>query len=511
MASNVLNLQASKMQKPFVGTVCSNCEIGYFLVPDNGQEWHLECSHCEAVLLCYVPMPHQEEFHKDPAKFKMYAGGYGSAKTSTCCAEFIRHVYETPNGTGLIGAATLPQLEQTAMNQFFEMFPEKHIRHYNKQKGYVDCINSFRVIFRPLDDEGKARSLNLSFFWIEEASEVDYDYFVQLQSRLRSHATNRHGGILSTNPDMGWVKDEFLMKSSKIIGGDVTYVQDESEINFNFSTHIARTDQNTYLPPTYYEDTAAGKPEWWINRFLKGSFENREGLVYPQLQDASIWIEPFEIPPYWERYMGYDFGLNHPTASLWGAVDPMEGILYLYDEHYESGKSVQYHSKIIHKKMDQIPAGRLMPPVADPAGQNKQLDGSGSMFDHYAEYGIYFNPAKNKIEDGILKAYTFLDLGKVRIFNTLKNFRKEAAGYKYPERSLSDNRRKDDEKPIKKDDHLMDCFRYIVQELPDDPEALMNKSYGLVMQNQYRESTLPHALRDDDTYSNSVDNWLNYY
>ena len=57
----------------------------------------------------------------------------------------------------------------------------------------------------------------------------------------------------------------------------------------------------------------------------------------------------------------------------------------------------------------------------------------------------------------------------------------------------------------------MDCFRYIVQELPDDPEALMNKSYGLVMQNQYRESTLPHALKDDDTYSSGVDDWLNYY
>jgi phage terminase large subunit len=49
----------------------------------------------------------------------------------------------------------------------------------------------------------KARSLNLTYWWIEEASEVGYDYFVQLQTRLRNHATEHHRGILSTNPDLG--------------------------------------------------------------------------------------------------------------------------------------------------------------------------------------------------------------------------------------------------------------------------------------------------------------------
>src|SRR5699024_2389362 len=145
-------------------------------------------------------------------------------------AEFIDHIYNTPNGTGLIGAATLPQLEQTAMKQFFEMFPEEHIADYSKQKNYVDCVNGFRVIFRPLDDEGKARSLNLTAFWVEEASEVGYEYFVQLQTRLRNHATDHHIGLLSTNPDMNWIKTEFLLKSKKIVGGDVEYSPVEEEI-----------------------------------------------------------------------------------------------------------------------------------------------------------------------------------------------------------------------------------------------------------------------------------------
>jgi hypothetical protein len=86
---------------------------------------------------------------------------------------------------------------------------------YSIQKNYIDLINGHRILFRPLDSEGKARSLNLCFIWIEEASEVGFDYVVQLQTRMRNHATNRHQMILSSNPDLGYVRTELLLKLMK--------------------------------------------------------------------------------------------------------------------------------------------------------------------------------------------------------------------------------------------------------------------------------------------------------
>ncbi len=145
---------ASKMQEKHLGKKCTSCGIGKFEEPANGQEWHLECDFCRAIYLVYEPMPHQLDFHKDEHKFKMFAGGYGSAKTTTGAAETIKHVLQTPNGMTLIGAATLPQLEQTAQLEFFRMFPEQLITHYNKQKNYIDTFNGHRVMFRPLDDPG---------------------------------------------------------------------------------------------------------------------------------------------------------------------------------------------------------------------------------------------------------------------------------------------------------------------------------------------------------------------
>ena len=308
---------ASDMQKRFLKDKCESCLAGSYELPENGQEWHLVCDSCRAIKFCYVPMPHQYNFHRDSHKYKMFAGGFGSGKTITGCAETIRHVMQTPRGRTLIGAATLPQLEQTAQKEFFEMFPKELIVYHNKQKNYIITENGHTVLFRPLDDEGKARSLNLSMFWIEEASEVKESYFRQLQTRLRNNATKHHQGIITSNPDMGWIRTDFLLKADEIHNTDTKYFQEE-RIN-TYSVHIAPTELNHHLPDNYYRDTIKGKPDWWIRRYMKGSFENREGLVYQQAKDHIV--EPFKIPEHWERGQATDFGLTlspNKTALIQG-------------------------------------------------------------------------------------------------------------------------------------------------------------------------------------------------
>lgn len=498
---------ASPMQQPYLDNSCEHCGYGRMVEPSNGQEWHLECSECGAILFCYIPLPHQEEFHKDPAKYRMYAGGYGSGKTTTACAEFISLVLDTPKGTSLVGAATQPQLDQTAQKTFFEMMPERLIKSYSKQKNYVDLINGHRILFRPLDQEGKARSLNLCFFWIEESSEVNYEYFVQLQTRLRNHATTNHKGILSTNPDLNWIRSEFLLKSGRIENAERKYYQEPHEINKNFSTHIAPTSLNTYLPPTFYEDTAKGKPAFWIKRYLEGSFEHTEGAVYPTF--AEHVAEPFAIPREWERLSATDFGLRDPTVMLLGAIDPNDGTVYIYKEHYEGGQAVPYHARKMLDMVSDIPQGLLRQPVADPSGKKKNINDRRSLFDHYAEYGIYFKEGNNRILDGIMKVFTYFSLGKLKIFSSCVNTIREGINYKYKDQSL-DKDKNADETPIDKDNHAMDALRYLCQELPDDPTQLINESFSsqTYIQNK-KETSLPFALQDDDDVYTA--DWQSYY
>jgi PBSX family phage terminase large subunit len=486
---------------------CPHCKLGTLELPSNGQEWHVECDECNLILLTYDPMKHQKAFHSDPHKYKMFAGGYGSAKTTTACAEIIKHVLATPRGTTLIGAATNPQLEQTAEKQFFEMFPEPLIKFRSLQKKYIDTIHGHRVLFRPLDQEGKARSLNLSAFWIEEASEVAYEYFVQLQTRLRSKATDHHLGLLSTNPDLNWIRTEILLKSDKIYNAEENYHQVPEDINPLIVTHIAPTELNTHLPPTYYEDTARGKPEWWTRRYLRGSFSHAEGQVYPMFNEHII--EPFQIPQNWERMQASDFGLRDPTVALWGAIDPETATLYIYDEHYEAEKPIHYHAEKMNERLDTIPFGRLRFLVGDPKGKSKSEKDMKSVFNYYEEYGIYFEPAINKIEDGIMKVFNYFSLNKVKIFSSCVNLVREGINYKYPNPSLTSDKNLT-EIPIDKDNHAMDSLKYLIAELPDNPLDLLNKSYGYG-NSTYKSNNdhLPHALQEE--HSDESQEWQNYY
>lgn len=489
--------------------ICSVCKVGHFQPPPDEQESYLRCGECGTIQLTYKPLPHQEAFHRDPHKFKGFFGGFGSGKTRTGAEEVTQHILSTPNGMTLIGAQTKPQLDQTAKKMFFDVFPRALIKDYHKQREELICENGHVVLFRPLDDEGKIRSLNLSCFWIEEASEVKYDIFVQLQTRLRNTATTRHQGIITSNPDMGWIKTEFLLKSDKIYNAQTHYYQDPESINKAFSSHIAPTYLNPYLPPDFEETISKGKPMWWIKRYFYGSFEHTEGQVYPQFGDSIV--NPFPIPDHWERVFGVDFGLRHPTVMLAGAIDPKEGVLYIYDEHYEAGKSIKYHAEMMNRMLKPIKPGRIRFIAADPKGKAKSEKDLRSTFDYYAEYGLYFKPGINKIEDGILKVYNYFEMKKLKIFSNCVNTIKEGVNYKYKPEEL-DSYKNPDEKPIDKDNHAMDALRYIVAELPDEPDQLMNLSYfgSDAYFKPNNQDHLPFALRDDDPYEVQND-WSYYY
>lgn len=504
----------SPQQKSHLGKECE-CGRGYFDIPISSQEWHLTCSECNAIIMVYEPLPHQEKFHADPHKYKMFAGGYGSGKTTTACMEAIDHILETPNGTTLIGAETLPQLEQTAMKEFIEVFPEELIVNYSRQKNFMDMQNGHRVIFRPLDDDQKARSLNLTFFWIEEANGVNFSYFTQLQTRLRNTASKFQRGIISTNPDMNWVKTEILLKANRIHNAEEKYHRKEDEIDSNISVHIAPTHLNTHLPETYYEDTAQGKPDWWIARYLNGSFQNKEGLVYPQYDEHLV--DDFTIPIHWKRRIGGDFGLNNPTGVVYLATDPETGVSYIYKTYKQAQKPVAYHAELINEELEKIGYGVIDSMVGDAAGQQRSTVDMTSVFDHYAEYGIYWQPSTKKLEDSIMKNFSYFDTGNLKIFKTCEDIIDELSTYKYPERTL-DKVVKDEkvfEKPLAVNDHLLDALRYVVAEMPDDPDQLINKSYNsmyMVTDRNLNQKSLPHALQEDENPMsyNRNDAWLAY-
>lgn len=468
------------------GGICPHCHYG--ILEEDASfsgtpcEFFVYCPTCNAHICTYKPMPHQEAFHKDTHMKKLYAGGFGSAKTYTCGMEFLATCLQIPGTQALMGAAKWSQVADTCLKFVCDNLPKALVARCSQDKvnWNMTLVNGSRISAKALDDEGKIRSANLSLIWVEEASEVEWAVVAYIAARLRNKVgwhkgRNRLKMLLSSNPDVGWLAEEWLMSSDAIYyHGDV---KDRYEVRPErrdpaISTHISATSANVYLPPDYEETLARNKEDWWVNRYLKGSFKYSEGLVYPNFSD---WFcEPFAIPAHWKRVTGTDFGRRDPTAHVVGALDPVNKVIYVYAE-LEEPLNDRPASEIVAKirKMHDFSDYLLaFPHQCDPRGRNKDQVSGQSWIDTFREGGLTMVPAKDCEGDSLAptinKLYTYAKNGRLRIFSTCRRLYDELSKYKYKAHELGDHSNSG-EKPLDKHNHLPDALRYMLSPFPNFP------------------------------------------
>jgi PBSX family phage terminase large subunit len=495
---------------------CKVCSTGEYVTPD-GKKYGI-CNICNSAIIHYRPLPHQQDYHKDTHTFKAIFGAYGSGKTTTATMELIRHALAVPHGMSAMLAPTMQMLQETSYSTLMEYLPHTFIEHEVKTRGKEEIIltNGHKILLLPSNSADKLRSLNLSAFYLEEASNAKYDVFSELTARTRNRAAIQNGknrllGIICSNPDVGWVRTEILHKSDTVFAADGrVYPRDDEQYNPFMSTHLHSSYQNTYLDPDFQVRISRGKPDWWVARYIHGSFDYAEGLVYPTF--GKNIIDPFFIPQHWKRMFSVDFGLRDPTVMLAAAIDPDENVLYIYDEYYKAETPVNENAKAMKKLLEAVPPGLIHGQViADPAGSKRSGATRRSYFDHYAEYGLWFQEGNNNIEAGIAKVFTYLSLYKLKVFSNCIHTIKEARGYKYKENELDQTRNRG-EKPVDANNHAMDALRYMLMELPDDPENLSAAVYQGNTAANYRyrkEFQWPEALRDNNEYEPA--DWIQDY
>ena len=513
---------------------CKVCSSGVMKKPE-GKNYSI-CDVCNASVIHYVPQPHQAEFHKDTHTFKAIFGAYGSGKTTTAVMELIKHMLSVPNGLSAMLAPTMQMLKETSYLELKKYLPDTLIKNETRTKGSESIVlrNGHKLLLLPSNDEDKIRSLNLTAFYLEEASNSKFAVYSELTARTRNdkaieYEQDENGqfvqvwdeqnkiyrkkvkksrllGLVCSNPDVGWIRTNILHMSDKVYA-DTKYPRPENANPF-LSTHLHSSYQNKYLDPDFQIRIGRGKPEWWVKRYIYGSFDYNEGLVYPMFVDNIV--DPFQVPPTWKRMFGVDFGLRDPTVMLAVAIDPEEGVAYVYDEHYESEKPVSHHAKAMNAMLDKVPPGMINGQiVADPSGQKRSGKDMRTYFNHYAEYGLWFKPGVNHLDSGIMKVYTYFSLGKLKVMSNCINLVKEGREYKYKETELTQEKNRG-EKPHDAHNHAMDALRYIINELPDDPDKMVTEVYNQPTQKSYDPNRyFPKALQDDDEFES--DEWYEQF
>jgi hypothetical protein len=255
----------------------------------------------------------------------------------------------------------------------------------------------------------------------------------------------------------------FLVGARPILA--LTKDQEEGEevvgSNRNKAVIQAGWDDAPWLDADTKQRLLEDTPEYLRDARSKGIPSMGSGNVFSTPIEQVI-CDPFVIPDNWPRMYALDVGWNR-TAAVWAALDPNSDTLYFYDEHYKGQEEPFSHAYSIKSR------GEQMRGVIDPAARGRsQIDGS-QLLRLYQKLGLHLSIAKNERESGIAALSQRLSTGKLKVFRTLTNFQKEYMLYRRDQRG----------RVIDEDDHLMDCARYVVNNMNRMSSFINNRGPAL--------------------------------
>ena len=207
---------------------------------------------------------------------------------------------------------------------------------------------------------------------------------------------------------------------------------------------------------------------------IYGKFQHLVGQVFKKFDKDVHVIKPFHINM--TDYMVYnmlDAHPRNPDAIMWVAFDKY-GTAYVIDELYRNFDDVDEMASVIKQKDAQY---RVVRHLADPsAWPVNQHDDVSSLADRLAEHGLYYEKATKSralADDSIKNALNFtqvkgkiLNPPKLYIFDTCERTLFEMPRYRWDEYTGKSADRKDrKEKPVDKDDHMIECLgRALIQD-----------------------------------------------
>lgn len=269
----------------------------------------------------------REFFFDYNTMFSILYGGAGSGKSVVVTQKLITKCLISPRRV-LVLRQTGVSLNDSVIRLFKDILSENNIPYkYNVQDRLL-YIGESIVMFKATEDPERIKSIaGITDIWIEEATEVSPDLFLQLVLRLRTMCSNLQYTI-TFNPihKSNWVYPFFFDSDAPEY-----FLENKSYI-----IHKSTYRDNAFLPSTYVQnllDLKKSNPHYF-SIYAEGEWGTLGKLVFPY---GSYTIKSLDIPTNGlVRYIdGLDLGWNDPNAlacsAVWHDNDSKRDILYTYN------------------------------------------------------------------------------------------------------------------------------------------------------------------------------------
>ena len=285
-----------------------------------------------------------------------------------------------------------------------------------------------------------------------------------LMSRCRTTKEGVDAQIKSaSNPgNIGheWVKKRFI---EDCIPNEVTErTSDESGEKFTTQYIPAKLADNKYLHDKgEYERTLKKLPLEERRMLLDGDWSILKGQFFSEWRVDKHVVKPFEIPKWWTRIRGLDWGWSASTAILWIAFSP-EGKAFVYKELVVT----ETIDEALVAKIEEMSKGEEVSyTMADPAlWSTNQSERGESIAMRLSSLGVPLIKGDNNRVSGwnVIHSYLFHDDNtppKLSIFENCHYLIKTLPG-------LIRDQNKPEDVDTRGEDHAADALRYALMTKP---------------------------------------------
>lgn len=366
------------------------------------------------------------DYLRNTSRYLLLYGGAGSGKSVFAAQKLvIRMLAEEGHRFLLIRKVgkTIKNSQYRLIKDLVYQYKLDDLFSFSDYNSSITCANNNEIISTGTDDVEKLKSIHgITGIWIEEATELRRNDFLQIDLRLRGETQNYKQIILSFNPidRLHWIKEMFFDNENAEASILKTTFRDNKFIDAQYLKILESLSMNN---KDFHQVYALG--EW-------GASSN---IIYPvwEIYSADEKIEGVKV-------FGLDFGFNNPTAIVECRISGAKA--YIRERLYEKGLTnadlINKLKNIINNKSDFI--------FADSAEPQR--------IEEIYRAGFNIFPADKNVKNGI----DYLKRFKIKICGDSENLINELNAYKWAE----DKNGNTLDEAIKENDHLLDAARYCI-------------------------------------------------
>lgn len=347
------------------------------------------------------------------------SGGTSASKTISILIWLIGYAQSNKNELISVVSETFPHLKRGAMRDFLNILKEQNIfksDRWNK----TDCIYTFetgsRIEFFSADQPGKVRGPRRDILFINEANNISYDIYTQLEVRTKKIIW------LDWNPI-----NEFWWYTDVVPNQDVDFL-------------VLTYKDNEALDQSIVQAIEARKnnKQWWKVYGL-GELGDVEGKVYKD------WLLIDEIPHEARlEVRGLDFGYsNDPTAIV---------AVYYYNGGYILDE------ELFQKRLSNRQIADIIKNLENPQTLVKADSAEPKSIDEIRGYGLNM-VATVKGQDSVNQGIQFVQQQRISVTKRSTNLIKEYRNYMWE----TDKEGNIINKPIGIFNHGLDAVRYALE------------------------------------------------